>query len=468
MEKNFIDLKVSQFLAELGAGNPTPGAGTAAALEVLAAANLVITVIRLTDNRRPNFYSTKLPKLLEYKGELEDRLVPHLEQLFQEDSEKFARVIRLRNERDLETARLKKMVKAAEAEEALKIATDVTLQIAWACVEVGHFALEAFDHGFRSARGDSSVAINMAASALAGCVSIVHLNFLFLNDDAWTNRTRVMCDELMMQLDNLRRQAASRLASQAEQAQRHLSFSKDLKEVAQTLKGRSTLSDNEIEQAAIRLQRTAWKFRDLIWKNHAIENPVEILDPGKILGKLGFEVNRPKSLGRFIFDGSPVEVAGEIDQRNRTVSISSLFPREIQNFTAAHELGHCLMHSSEQVLHRDIPLDGAHIMESRSTEERQADKFASYFLMPEKHLRNVFFGVFLTQTFRLTPDSAMALSGRSVQQLRAKCRDLRGLSRLLAGTTFYNLTSFVSLSKLFKVSTEAMAIRLEELGLVEY
>lgn len=468
MNENYIDLKISDFLTELGAGKPTPGAGTVAALQGLGAAKLVITVIRLTEEKRPRSYSEKLPGLLKLKAELEDRLVPQLERLFQEDSEKFATVIRLRNERDRQTEAAIKRQKATEADSALRIATEVPLQIARACVEVSRFALEAFDHGFNSARGDSAVAIQAAVSSVAGCLSVIHVNLRSLGDDAWTEGIRVACADLLTQQNDLHCQETARLSHQVELSQRNSEFLREIKDIIRTLKGRPSLADNDIEQIAIRLQRTIWKFQDLIWKNYDLKNAVEALDSGKVLGRLGFEINRPDSLGKFRINNRLVEVAGEIDQKNQTVSISSLFPSEIQNFTAAHELGHYLLHSPKEVLHRDLPLDGSHSTASRSPVERQADKFASYFLMPKKLLRNVFFENFSTETFRITPDTATRLNGKSAQDLRAKCRNLRDLSRLLAETTYYDFTSMKSLSTLFNVSTEAMAIRLEELGLVEF
>jgi len=49
--------------------------------------------------------------------------------------------------------------------------------------------------------------------------------------------------------------------------------------------------------------------------------------------------------------------------------------------------------------------------------------------------------------------------------LEKKCRTLRDLAMLLAGTQQYNGRFFDSLAKQFGVSIAAMAIRIEELNL---
>ncbi len=194
---------------------------------------------------------------------------------------------------------------------------------------------------------------------------------------------------------------------------------------------------------------------------------MDILDPGKALQCSGLAVHRVPTLGQYISRGAAVEVAGQIDQPAKVISISRQFPLETQNFTAAHELGHYLLHT-QSVLHRDRPLSGFRVTEPRDSEEWQADKFAIYFLMPTKLVKKTFAEIFLTERFEITEETAFALNEQSSTALRNKCKDLRELSRLLANTKTYNGVHFYSLSERFKVSVEAMAIRLEELKLVDF
>jgi Zn-dependent peptidase ImmA (M78 family) len=172
-------------------------------------------------------------------------------------------------------------------------------------------------------------------------------------------------------------------------------------------------------------------------------------------------------LGNFFDRGVHYEVAGQIDQTRRVVSISEQFAPNVRNFTTAHELGHYLLHT-QPILHRDRPLDGRPPEETLPPEERQANKFASYFLMPAKLVRKSFSRVFLTERFRATQESAVALGERSVSALLARCKSPRDLSCLLASAGFYHVAAFRSLAEQFNVSVEAMAIRLEELELIEW
>ena len=74
----------------------------------------------------------------------------------------------------------------------------------------------------------------------------------------------------------------------------------------------------------------------------------------------------------------------------------------------------------------------------------------------------------MTKEFIIKEDTAFALNAEHIEALRAKCKNLRGLARILASAEFYNGKPFYSISKRFRVSAEAMAIRLEELELVEF
>ncbi len=143
------------------------------------------------------------------------------------------------------------------------------------------------------------------------------------------------------------------------------------------------------------------------------------------------------------------------------------FPDETQNYTSAHELGHALFHE-QSILHRDRALNGDSLSISRDIKEVQADKFASYFLMPRKHVKAVFRSLFLTEKFQINEDTVFALNQRSISNIREKCGDLRGLSRLLSSAEHFYKKSFKSISEQFHVSVETMAIRLEELDLLEF
>src|SRR5690606_12973704 len=128
-----------------------------------------------------------------------------------------------------------------------------------------------------------------------------------------------------------------------------------------------------------------------------------------------------------------------------------------QRFTAAHELGHCLLHAGI-TLHRDRPLDGSRRSSSRDIREQEADWFSAFFLMPRKPIQQLFHKMFRTDEFVLNDNTAFALRPGQTTQLRAECQDLRSLSRILASAEQYDGVHFNSLASIFGVSVEAMAI----------
>lgn len=224
------------------------------------------------------------------------------------------------------------------------------------------------------------------------------------------------------------------------------------------------LSNAEIEAKVVKLQRMMWQEREKIWIDSAPPNPIEILDPAIALKLIGYDFALDETLGQYFSDGRQIEVAGTIDDASMQVRISRQFAYDVRNFTAAHELGHALLHNARG-LHRDRPLDGATI--SREPIEIEADKFASCFLMPEKLVKKCFGELFGIGNFVLNEDTSFALSRGNSLNLGRDCRSLRNLSKILASTESYNGLRFVSLARQFRVSTGAMAIRLEELGLVK-
>lgn len=218
-------------------------------------------------------------------------------------------------------------------------------------------------------------------------------------------------------------------------------------------------SDAEIETLARSIQIKLWQQKDKLWPGLTPTNPIEILNPEIALRAFGFDFELVETLGQFEQSGKQYEVAGTINKKAQQVQISGQFSSVIRNFTAAHELGHALMHKTNH-LHRDRPLDGS-TTSTRSSSEFQADKFATYFLMPEKQVRKVFSKIFLTDQFTVTEETAFAL-GCEYNAMRKM--SLREVSRILAKAERYNGANFRSLSSLFQVSEEAMAIRLEELA----
>jgi Zn-dependent peptidase ImmA (M78 family) len=222
-------------------------------------------------------------------------------------------------------------------------------------------------------------------------------------------------------------------------------------------------TNREIEAAATDLQRRLWRERDRLEEGVHPNNPLDVLDIRKALHLVGYELTFESGLG--YHPGSQIEVAGLIDRDVKVVKASLQFLEPYQTFTLAHELGHAVLHPDGGGIHRDRPLDG--VTRARDAGEREADKFASYFLMPGKLLRERFYQCFGTYRFVLSDDTAFALARASSDAVREKNPTQRHLARALASTESYNARSFQSLATQFRVSIGAMAIRLEELGLLK-
>ena len=222
-------------------------------------------------------------------------------------------------------------------------------------------------------------------------------------------------------------------------------------------------SSIEIEQKVKELHRKIWQGKEHIWGHAAPSDPIDMLDPSVALRLIGYDYDLDETLGQYHSNGRMIEVAGTIDRVSKRVRISRQFPHNVRIFTAAHELGHALLHVARG-LHRDRPLDGTTL--SRGAIEIEADKFATYFLMPEKLVRTRFANYFATDYFNVNEETVFALSRSSPSDFQKKCKTLRDLSRILASAEYYNGLRFVSIASQFRVSIEAMAIRLEELGLL--
>ena len=220
------------------------------------------------------------------------------------------------------------------------------------------------------------------------------------------------------------------------------------------------ISYKHIERAARQLAHFIWQQKEALWKDGVPDDPAELLNPEKAFELLGYKVFKRSSLG--VIEGD-IDIAGIIDKDNRTVELSMLMSPEVMNFTAAHEVAHAIMHQ-QSGLHRDKPLDGS-ATGPRDHIELEADKFAAYFLMPAKLVRSRFDERFPPEL--LQRDNLQHLLNRNKdKRVDKELSTKRGLARALAGLDSMNGEAIFSLAEQFKVSREAMAIRLEELKLV--
>lgn len=414
MAEKLIELVTQKLLEKFGAGEHKPGSGSASAFQGMLSAQLLITVIDLTDqpNRREK-YKGKLNDLLRIRDDIRTRLYPTMQRLFQEDSDLFDKVIGLRREcdeidRNADWLLYKKKTDAAN--EALKIATDLPISIAQNCYELGKYATILFDHGFKSARGDSGVALQLAISGMASCLSVIELNLIKLPADAWMAKIRQQKAILKTQLTELSGMGMAKLAILEKEAEENWQLQQTFEMYRQGTLGKTIRTDEDMENMVRDFQNKLWIHRDKIWKNANISDAMQVLNPKDVVQKvLGYTLRQSESLGMLTIGTELFEVAGLIDKNKRLVSVSTQYPEEVVNFTLAHELAHLILHE-HAVLHRDRPFDGSSSI-PKDPLEQQADKFAAYFLMPASVVKEVFNEIFEVEKLYINENTVLALSG---------------------------------------------------------
>lgn len=468
MDINLLEITTEELLEKFGAGNHKPGSGSAAAFQGMLSAKLLVTVISLTNGR--DKYKKVIPKLLEMSENIHNRIFPELTELFHQDAVQFGKTISAREERNNEKDLFKSNQLARKALNELKISIEIPITISKLCIELTEISGFVFDNAFQSARGDSQVALSGAVAGLAGCLSIIQLNLLSFESDeySWTSKIIEEAEKLKNKYRELNEVASSKIEILENEVQSKSKFHKEVNKLLNEVKAKPKLTNSDIEKAATDLQNLMWIHKKTIWKDNIPDHPTKVLKPNIVFKKaLGYNFSITDSIGVSESDSTYSEIAGLINQDEKIVLVSNNFEKNTQNFTAAHELGHAILHK-QTVMHRDRPIDGSSRSGGRSLEEIQADKFATNFLMPTKMVKEIFAELFLTDKFVINEDNAFNLIKDSPSKLRAECKNLRGLSLKLAAAERFNNESFNSIAKLFDVSITAMAIRLEELNLIDF
>jgi IrrE N-terminal-like domain len=218
----------------------------------------------------------------------------------------------------------------------------------------------------------------------------------------------------------------------------------------------------EVEKEARRVQFEVWSQRKVLWNT---EPPVPAMfEPRVVADFLGLEYELRDSIGSI--DSRNSEAAGILNRLRNTISISTKFAYEVQRFTAAHELGHYVLHPriGYDVEHRDRPIYG--MAGGRSQHEADADYFAACLLVPRKALIAEFearFGTRKPLPFTTTTAYHVGLTLKDFDTRR----DRLMFARAVARTRSFDRLRFLSLAEFFKVSESALAIRLWECELID-
>jgi len=219
----------------------------------------------------------------------------------------------------------------------------------------------------------------------------------------------------------------------------------------------------QIENEAIRLRKDIWRERTKALGRSP--HPLEVLDPQLAASVLDFKLEYFEKL-TFSIPQQNLETAGFMDRNERQIAVAECYGPEVATFTAAHELGHVLLHKKELVRHRDLPIRGLE-EPIRDPIEREANYFAATFLMPTEFLTKVFKARFGTVPFVFDEAAAHFLRAPDIGKLIHPYPGSRLRSTTLASARSYAARVFEnSLAEFFRVSIATMAIRLGELELV--
>ncbi len=218
------------------------------------------------------------------------------------------------------------------------------------------------------------------------------------------------------------------------------------------------------EKQARLVQYEIWHNREALFPM-GVPSPLAMFQPDIAARALGVEYEHREQLGRFGQRGDRFETAGMIDRTRGIIAVSTRFPYPAQRFTGAHEIGHFVMHPDE-IMHRDRPVFGS-FDSVRPPREQEAEYFAACFLAPKKLVEEEFAARFIkTPPLPLTDAVAWNLLGEAAHELFWARAGSLDFAAAVANARSFNGKRFTSLADHFGISVSAMAIRLQELGLV--
>ena len=226
---------------------------------------------------------------------------------------------------------------------------------------------------------------------------------------------------------------------------------------------------NEIAEEARKLRYDIWKHRGEIWPYSAVK-PFDCLNPEIAAKYLGYTYESISEWGdrRFSKGG----VVGLFNRRDKRILIDGSRKYVEQRFTAAHELGHAVLHGhiKEVDMHRERPIIGSWAADnSRNWIEREADYFACCFLIPEPALIKEFELRFGPAPIHINTQVAFWISNGNQKAVEYVSRDSINREMAIASCQGFGPEKhFKSLAQIFNVSVTAMAWRIKELELIKW
>lgn len=180
-----LDASLRSFLEDVASKKPTPGGGSVAALVGALGAALLAMVCRLTISKKGyEEVQTDIEGLLNGAENLRQRL----QELAVRDAEAYDRVAQA-FKMDRSTPEAKER-RSQAIQEGLKIAAEVPLETAEACVDVLHLSMQVAEKGNVSALSDAGTAAHLALAGLRGAALNVEINLASIRDDGFVSKAR--------------------------------------------------------------------------------------------------------------------------------------------------------------------------------------------------------------------------------------------------------------------------------------
>ena len=206
-----VDMKLKEFVESLGAGTPTPGGGSAAAVSGGMAAALGGMVCELTLGK-PKYESVQ--EEMEKSRDALAGLKKDLVALVDRDSESYDEVSKaMRLPKDTPE---QKAARREAIEKASRFATEIPVKTAETCLAVMEQIKRVAQHGNPNAASDAGVAAHLAHAGVSGAAMNVRINLKAIPDADLTRRLDERMDKLEQQagrlLEETRGIVAQRLA----------------------------------------------------------------------------------------------------------------------------------------------------------------------------------------------------------------------------------------------------------------
>lgn len=211
MTGKYLEKPTNKLLDDFGAGNASPGSGSAAALMGLLASKLTITVCKKSIEYSKDESDIKaFQYILE---QIEFHIEPKLKELFEKDARDFERVVDLWRERAIETSATKKAAISREANKLLENATDYVFEIIELCMTLIDHGVVVFESGWKTVRGDSGAAISASMAGVTSGIFIANLNLKTLKGRNYAESNIARCEDLYKRLNTKQEKAFSCVVS---------------------------------------------------------------------------------------------------------------------------------------------------------------------------------------------------------------------------------------------------------------